>query len=408
MLGTSLFAVGSALFALGNGQAGAGVVNGSEVLLRDPGVYGPELELVHLYWDQFPTGIAVSREGRRFSNYPGALDANNTYRGDTPKYTIAELFENNTERAFPNAEMNQPPGGAINYTTYPPTGANYRDYLIGCQSVVIDAQDRAWLLDTGRVATPNGTLVASSYGGPKLIGVNLSNNTVFKTIIFPPDVAYPDSYLNDVRLDLRANLSDSTGEGIAYITDSSVEGRNGIILADLGSGESWRHLDGNEDVRIEKQHVQYLWGEAIYAYQPGLPYTYLNFGSDGIALSADGTRLYWKAVADRYLFSIPTERLRDRSYTSEVQAQSAIQNHGQSGISDGMETDTNGFIYHANMEQNGVSIYNPTNGTVSTFVRDPRLNWIDTVSIPAPSSCRLTLPTSVPKHLLDGRCATQK
>jgi sugar lactone lactonase YvrE len=100
----------------------------------------------------------------------------------------------------------------------------------------------------------------------------------------------------------------------------------------------------------------------------------------GIALSADGSRIYWKSVANRYLFSIPTERLRDRSPTSEVLAQSAINNHGQSGVSDGMETDTNGFIYHGNMEQNAVSIFNPANGTVNTFVRDPRLNWVDTVS----------------------------
>lgn len=151
-------------------------------------------------------------------------------------------------------------------------------------------------------------------------------------------------------------------------------------MADLSTGESWRHLDGNQAVHPETQHVDYLWGEVIYAAQPGLPFTYLNFGSDGIALSADGERLYWKSVANRYLFSIPTERLRDRSATSEVLAQGAINNHGQSGISDGMETDTNGFIYHGNMEQNAVSIFNPANGTVITFVRDPRINWVDTVS----------------------------
>lgn len=30
--------------------------------------------------------------------------------------------------------------------------------------------------------------------------------------------------MNDVRFDLRTNLSDTTGEGIAYIVDSSDEG----------------------------------------------------------------------------------------------------------------------------------------------------------------------------------------
>ncbi|QIW98904.1 hypothetical protein AMS68_004422 [Peltaster fructicola] len=350
-------------------------------LATDPGVYGPALELVHLYYDEFPTGIAVSSTGRRFSNYPGGLDGNDTYRGTGNKYTIAELFPNNTERAYPSENINHPPGGAINYTTYPPTGANYQNYLIGSQSIVIDSLDRAWILDTGRVEDLNGTLVPSSYGGPKLVGVNLTTNAVIQTIVFPTTVAYSDSYLNDVRFDLRANLTGTTGKGVAYITDSSTEGRNGIIIVDLGSGKSWRHLDGNPTVHPEQQHLDFLWGQPIYAAQPGKPFTYQNFGSDGIALSKDGLTLYWKSVGNRYLYSIPTARLRDQSANSEVLAQSAINNHGQTGITDGMETDTNGFIYHGNMEQNSVGFFNPANGTDQIFVRDPRLNWIDTLSV---------------------------
>lgn len=89
--------------------------------------------------------------------------------------------------------MNSPPGGAINYTTTPATGANYENYLIGVQSVVIDPKDRLWILDTGRAAMQNGTNVPASAGGPKLIGVNLQNDTIFKTIVFPPNVAFADS-----------------------------------------------------------------------------------------------------------------------------------------------------------------------------------------------------------------------
>jgi sugar lactone lactonase YvrE len=78
--------------------------------------------------------------------------------------------------------------------------------------------------------TQEGILVPATYGGPKLVGVSLSNNTVFQTIVFPNTVAYPDSYLNDVRFDLSNN--------VAYITNSSAEGRNGIVIADLASGQS--------------------------------------------------------------------------------------------------------------------------------------------------------------------------
>ena len=101
----------------------------SAPLIKDPGVYGPPLELVHLYYDEFPTGIAVSATGRKFSNYPGGLDKNDTNNGSNGKYTIAELIGDDEERPYPSAEYNNPPGGAINYTTYPPSGAGYENYV---------------------------------------------------------------------------------------------------------------------------------------------------------------------------------------------------------------------------------------------------------------------------------------
>jgi hypothetical protein len=34
-------------------------LSGAQKLLQDPGVAGPPLELVHLYNDQWPTGISI-------------------------------------------------------------------------------------------------------------------------------------------------------------------------------------------------------------------------------------------------------------------------------------------------------------------------------------------------------------
>lgn len=124
----------------------------SQQLAQDPGVLGPPLEIAHLFYDQMPVAIAVSREGRLFASYPSGLDKNNT------RYQVAELTTNTTETPYPNAEINSPPGGAINYTTYPPSGANYQDYFVGVQAVAIDPLERLWCLDTGRALTPNSTL----------------------------------------------------------------------------------------------------------------------------------------------------------------------------------------------------------------------------------------------------------
>ena len=111
--------------------------------------------------------------------------------GSTGTHTIAELRWKNAESPYPSAEINHPPGGAINS---PPT-LRLAQILpitsIDSQSVDIDPADRAWVLDTGHVLTPDGTLVPASYGGPKLVGSHLSNNSVFQTIAFPPTLCSP-------------------------------------------------------------------------------------------------------------------------------------------------------------------------------------------------------------------------
>jgi sugar lactone lactonase YvrE len=347
-------------------------------IISDPGKAGPDVEIAHLYYDEWPTGIAVSAEGRKFSNYPPALDPNDK------TYTVAELNSSNTEVPYPNAEINSPPGGPINYTTSPPTGANNQNYLIGVQSVVVDPANRLWILDTGRAATPNGTMVPASFGGPKLIGVNLTTNSIFTTIVFSPTAAPADSYLNDIRFDLSPSLTPS-GQGVAYITDSSPEGRNALVTVDLGAKTAWRHLMDNLAVRPNPGFVPTIWGTPVYRNStiPGQPIGNVNFGADGIALSADFSTLYFSTTGGRELYSIPTARLRDNGPYSELLASGAVQYLGQKGLSDGLETDSNGNIYAGNMEDNSIAIFHNTTGTIETFVRDPRFSWTDTMSVGA-------------------------
>ncbi|KAL8927348.1 MAG: hypothetical protein Q9172_001427 [Xanthocarpia lactea] len=154
-------------------------------------------------------------------------------------------------------------------------------------------------------------------------------------------------------------------------------------MVDLGTGESWRHLDNTLEVRGTRGFVPFVWAEAVYrlsALDQVITFAG-DFGADGIALSADGETLFWTAVGSRTLYSIPTERLRDRSLTSEILAEASVVSRGEKGVSDGMETDSNGLIYAGNIENNAINIYNPANGTVQVFARDPRLGWTDTFAV---------------------------
>jgi len=371
---SSLIALGvlsAALPALGQNSTNSSTPN----ILSDPGVYGPPLEIVHLYYDQWPTGIAVSSTGRMFSNYPPFLDPTDN------NYTVAELTGYSTETPYPNLEMNQPPGGRINYTTIPPTSAASPNHFTGVQSVVIDPADRLWILDTGRTSSPNGTMLPAAYGGPKLVGVNLTTNEVFTTIVFSTVAAPADSYLNDVRFDLNPSLT-ASGQGIAYITDSSPEGDNAIVVVDLGTGEAWRHLANIPAVSAEEQFVPSVWGQPIYSNGtvPNTPISFLDFGADGIAISADASTLYWSTTGGRRLWSVPTANLNSNAPYSEVLALQNVKYLGQKGLTDGMETDTNDFIYMGDQETDSIRIFTPSTGLYSTFVRDPRMSWTDTMA----------------------------
>ena len=138
-------------------------------------------------------------------------------------------------------------------------------------------------------------------------------------------------------------------------------------------------------MRATAGFVPTIWGEPVYSNGsiPGAFISNVDFGADGIALSADGATLYFSTTGGRELYAVPTARLRDRSPTSEVQARASQVLLTGKGLTDGMETDSNDNVYLGNIEDNSVSIYTPATGLLSTFVRDPRFSWTDTFSVGA-------------------------
>jgi sugar lactone lactonase YvrE len=103
-------------------------------------------------------------------------------------------------------------------------------------------------------------------------------------------------------------------------------------------------------------------------------------GSDGIAICADGSRLYYCPMESRRWYSVPTDLLADRS-ASEDEVAAAVRDEGdKGGMSDGLETDDQGRFYLTDGEHNAILRRMP-DGTVETLVHDPRLLWPDTMSV---------------------------
>src|SRR5687767_13123536 len=184
-----------------------------------------QLEVVALFDTAMPTGVTVSHAGRVFVNFPRW--------GDPVDVTVGEV-KNGRVEAYPDAEINR----------WPLPGADKpaAKAFVSVQSVVVDPSDRLWVLDTG-----NPEMKGAVPGGPKLVGIDLKTNAPFKTILFPPEIASKGSYLNDVRFDLRRGKA-----GMAFITDSSRNGPNGIVVVDLETGRSWRRLNDHPSTKPDK------------------------------------------------------------------------------------------------------------------------------------------------------------
>ncbi len=308
-----------------------------------------EIEPVATFSGPMLTGVTVSQTGRIFVNFPKW--------GDEVEYTVAEV-KNGQTVAYPNAEINRT------------NASDPASALVSVQSVVVDPSDRLWILDTGSI-----NFASPQPGGAKLIGVDLSQDQIFKTITFPSDVVLPTTYLNDIRFDLRRGSG-----GTAFITDSSDKGANGIIVVDLDSGRSWRRLNDHPSTKAIPNFLPSVEGKPIATREPGQPPKPLALGSDGIAISADGERLFYCPLASRRLYSVSVDALVDEQASDEALAATVIDHGEKGGGSDGLESDAQNRIYLTNYEQNAIQRRLP-DGDIELLVNDSRLLWPDTLSV---------------------------
>ncbi|WP_233495610.1 major royal jelly family protein [Geodermatophilus sp. TF02-6] len=312
-----------------------------------------ELEVVHLFDGAMPTGVSVSHTGRVFVCYPKW--------GDDVGFTVGEIRDGEVV-AFPDQQLND------NRSDADP------ERLVSVQSVVVDPADRLWILDTG-----SPVFQPTEHGGPKLVCVDLASDQVVQTILFPTDVALPTTYLNDVRFDLRRGAA-----GTAFITDSSDQGPNGIIVVDLATGESWRRLHEHPSTKAQTPPDlrMVVEGQDFCERSPDGTTAPVRMGADGVAIAADGSRLYYCCLASRRWWSVPVDALVDRDLDDDAVAATVTDEGDKGSVGDGMETDDAGRLYVTDGEHDAVHRRLP-DGTWQTVVHDPRLLWPDTMSVAA-------------------------
>lgn len=308
------------------------------------------LEVVARITGAMPTGVAVSADGRIFINYPRW--------GDAVEFTVAEIIEGKPT-AYPNKQMNEIGNSETQF-----------ERIISAQSVVIDPTGSTlWIVDTGSIRPK-----PISYGGPKLIAIDLKTNQVKRKIAIERDALEESTYLNDVRFQM------TLGEaGYAFITDSSSNG--GIIVVDLKSGKSWRKLGKTYATMSDPGFYPVVEGKILMERPAGRPAERFNVGSDGLAVSADGTKLFFRSLTSRHLYSVPTEALISHSLNDQ-QLLGMVQDHGRiAGASDGLEADREGRIYLTDYENNAIHRYKGSIAKLETIVYSPYAIWPDSMAL---------------------------
>lgn len=284
------------------------------------------------------TGVAVSKSGRIFTNYP--------HWSDTYTSALVEVGPNNKKNPFPNAEWNN----------WKP-GEDVQKHWICVQAVVIDDQDMMWVVDP---ASPKQKGVVDK--GQKLVKINLKTNQV--TRVFPLATATSsNSYINDVRVD--------TKSGFAYLTNST---EGGIVIVDLKSGKARQVLQGTRFVTADPDYKMKINGALLQ--RDGKPF---HVNSDGIALNPNGTQLYFKSLTDNQLFIVPTIYLRDEKL-SPSQLSAKVRSLGHFTTTDGIAMDKKGNLFLGDVEKRRIVQITP-DLKMNVITDDPKLIWPDSYHI---------------------------
>lgn len=282
------------------------------------------------------TGVAVSKEGRIFVNYPH-------WKGDSIPFSVAELKHNSMVKPYPDEGWN----------TWTNEMSSAPEHFICAQSVYVDDKDFLWVLDPA-----NPRLEGVVPGAAKLVKIDLKTDTVIQKYYFDDKVALKGSYLNDVRID--------TKNDFAFLTDSAM---GGIVVLNLKTGESRRLLANHPSVKAED--ITLSFNGIKWLYPDG---SKPKVNSDGIALSPDGVYLYYRPLVGRHLYRIKTEYLVNPDFTIEETAD-AVELVGRIGAVDGMMFGPNGKLYISSIENNAIKTFDPVTKRMKTIVRDSRIVW---------------------------------
>lgn len=299
-----------------------------------------------------PGNVTVAPDGRVFFTFHPAAK---------PTIHVAEAFPGGGFEAFPDADWQH--------------GREDGPYFVSPLSLRADRKGRLWVLDHGNFGAEPPSLTAFDIGSREMV----------HRVEFPKGIANWGSMLNDFGVDDERE--------IVYIADTSAYDFDpALIVYDIASQGATRLLEDDSSVKPEDHHmvVQDLYIEVF-----AIP---LQVAVDSIALSADGSMLYYGPMTSSRMYRIDTESLRDATL-HDTDLASRVQEHGSKPATDGITADSAGNLYLTAIEHDAVWVMRP-DGSLQVLAQDPELlSWPDGVHL-SPDEGWLYVTASELQHVL--------
>lgn len=307
---------------------------------------------VVLELDTPPGNVTVAPDGRVFFTlHPAAK----------PEMHVAEVLPGGTFEAFPDDDWQQPRGD--------------EPYFDSPLSLRADRQGRLWVLDHGNFGSET----------PSLTAFDIASRTMVHRVEFRKEIANWGSMLNDFWVDDERE--------VVYIADTSAYDFDpALIVYDIASRGATRLLEDHLSVKPEDHHMV-VQDRFIKVF--GIP---LQVAVDSIALSADGSTLFYGPMTGSRMYRIDTASLRDPDLDEPALA-SRVQEHGSKPSTDGIAADSKGNLYLTAIEHDAVWVMRP-DGSLHVLAQDPELlSWPDGVHL-SPDERYLYVTASELQHVL--------
>ena len=308
-----------------------------------------------------PAGIKLSKNGTIFCSFPRWYDGvQATFAKYNPKENIFE--------PWPSLEENQ------RYLRDPPSPSGLNSVL----GFEIDMDDNLYILDQGKI---NGS--AAKEGSIKLIHYSLETGKKIKEYIFNSSIAdLENSFLNDVVID--------TAKRRVYITDSGISihknlsyYKPGIIVLDLDNPSNvHRILTNHQSVFPDESFWLRINNTKVNKDAP------MMTGADGLALSCDGSTLFYCPLSGRMIYSILTseiEKAIEKGDYNNINVYSAYKKEA----SDGLLASSQKNLYMTGIETGSIHVNFGTENDLlqfdhkdfKSFNGDETTMWPDTLAI---------------------------